>query len=69
MVLMMDANEDMTDGVMCRQLRSGDVGMREVVRAAVEGKGPNAHFKGPEPIDGIRVAKEIEVLDIRYLGI
>ena len=28
MVLVMDANEDVTDGVVRRQLRSGDIGMR-----------------------------------------
>ena len=67
MVLMMDANDDATKGVMCRQLRNGDIGMQEVVHAAVEGKGLNTHFKGLESIDGIWVTKEIEVLCASYL--
>ena len=53
MVLMMDANEDVIDGVVCRQLRKADVRMREAVLTVTAGKGPNTYFKGSEAIDGI----------------
>ena len=67
MVLMMDANEDVIDGVMCRQLRKADVGMREAVHAVTTGKGPNKYFKGSEAIDGIWTTTEIEVTSAAYL--
>ena len=53
MILVMDANEDVIDGVMCRQLRNADIGMRKAVHGLAAGKGPNIYFKGSEPIDGI----------------
>ena len=38
MVLMMDANEDVIDGVICRQLRRADVGMREAFHKVTKEK-------------------------------
>ena len=67
MVLMMDANEDAIDGVMCRQLRKADVGMREAVHTVTTGKGTNTYFKGSEVIDGIWTTTEIEVTSAAYL--
>ena len=59
-ILMMDANEDVIDGVMCRLLRKADVGMREAVHKVTAGKGPNTYFKGSEAIDGIWTTIEIK---------
>ena len=61
MVLMMEANKGVIDGVMCRQLRKADVGMREAVHTVTAGKGPNTYFKGSEAIDSIWTTTEIEV--------
>ena len=55
----MDANENVIDGVMCRQLRKADVGIREAVHTVTAGKGPNAYFKGSVAIDGIWTTTEI----------
>ena len=68
MVLLMDANEDVVDGAMCRQLSSGDIGIREVVHSVTGAKGPNTHFKGVDAIDGIWVTKDIEVSSAAYLS-
>ena len=43
-VLMMDANEHVTDGVMCRQLTKEDVNMTEAVHCQVKGPGPKTLF-------------------------
>ena len=67
MVLMMDANEDVTDGAMCKQLRNADVGLQEAVHAAVDGKGPNTYFRGSDPINRIWITSEIEVTNAAYL--
>ena len=53
MILMMEANEDVINGIMCRQLRNADIRMREAVHEVVAEKGPNTYFKGSKPIDGI----------------
>ena len=66
MVLMIDANEDVLDGITCRQLRKADVGMREAVHTVTTGNGPNT-FKESEAIDCIRTTTEIEVTSAAYL--
>ena len=67
MVLMMDANEDVTDGAMCKQLRNADIGLQEAVHAAVDGKGPHTYFRGSDPIDGMWTTPEVEVTSAAYL--
>ena len=66
-VLMMDANEDVIDGVMCRQFPKEDLLMREAVHAQTGEKGPHTYFKGKLAIDGIWVSEEIEVRAAAYL--
>ena len=66
-VLMMDANEDVVDGVMCRQLREEDINLREVVFAHTQTKGPKTYFRGKDAIDGIWVSEEVETSAAAYL--
>jgi hypothetical protein len=66
-VLMMDANEHVIDGeLLCKRLRSKEIGMREVVHERA-GPGPNTWFRGTEPIDGIWATDDIEVTAAAYL--
>ena len=44
-VLMMDVNEDMLEGMMRRQIRHKDTGMREVVHSFAGSEGPKTYFK------------------------
>ena len=69
MVLIMNANKDVLDRVMCRQLKGGDIGMREAVYTAVGARGPNAHFKGTDTINGIWETRKIEVSNVAYLHV
>ena len=62
MVLIMDANEHVIDGAMYKQLR-----MREVVHSETRGSGLKTWFRGTEPIDGILVSSEIDVINASYL--
>ena len=66
-VLMMDANEDVVDGAMCKQLGGEDLNLREVVYSRTEAKGPNTYFRGKDAIDGIWVSEEIETGAAAYL--
>ena len=62
-----DGHKDVIDGVVCRQLRNADMGMRGPVHGVVAGRSPNTYFKGSEPIDGIWTTTEIEVTSAAYL--
>ncbi|KAK1748959.1 hypothetical protein QTG54_000898 [Skeletonema marinoi] len=70
-VLMMDSNENVTDGVLSRRLAGEGIRMREAVHEQTEGRGPPTHFRGSEKsngaIDGIWVSDDLEVVGASYL--
>ena len=66
MVLMMDANEHVEDGIMCRQLKEDDLKMTEAVHQQASGSAPKT-FRGSYAIDGIWVSRNLEVLGASYL--
>ena len=61
------ADEDVVDGVMCRQLREEDINLREVVFAHTQTKGPKTYFRGKDAIDGIWVSEEVKTSAAAYL--
>ena len=46
MILMMDANEDVNDGSMCKQLDKADLNMKEVVFLQTRTKDPTHTSEG-----------------------
>ena len=66
-VLMMDANEHVEDGIMCRQLKEGDLKMTEAVHQQASGSAPKTFFRGSHAIDGIWVSSDLEILGASYL--
>lgn len=70
-VLMMDSNENITDGVLSRRLARDDIRMREAVHKLNKGRGPPTHFRGSDKsngaIDGIWVSDDLEVIGASYL--
>ena len=66
-VLIMDANEHVIDGAMCKQLAGEDLQMREAVHSETNSPGPKTWFRGADPIDGIWVSSEIDVIGASYL--
>ena len=64
---MMDANEHVTDGVMCRQLAEEDLKMTEAVHSQVSGTAPKTFFRGNNAIDGIWVSSDLEIIGASYL--
>ena len=64
-VLMIDANENVTDHILARMLAK--IGLREAVHMRTNGPGPKTHVRGSESIDGIYVTPEIEVRGASYL--
>ena len=64
-VLMIDANENVTDHILARMLAK--MGLQEAVHMRTNGPGPKTHVRGSESIDGIYVTPEIEVRGASYL--
>ena len=64
-VLMIDANENVTDHILARML--AEIGLQEVVHMRTDGPGPKTHVNGSESINGIYVTPEIEVTGASYL--
>ena len=62
MILMMDANEDVIDGALCKKLHKADLSMNEVVFSQTRRKGPKTYFRGSVAIDGIWVTEDLEVM-------
>ena len=52
-ILMMDANEDVIDGAMCKQLNRAVLNMKEVVFSQTRTRGPKTYFGGSVAIDGM----------------
>ena len=52
-ILMMDANEHVSDGTMCRQLRQSDIDMHPSVDSMTPGTSLKTWFRGKEAIDDI----------------
>ena len=66
-ILMMDANGDVIDRAMCKNLSKGDLNMKEVVFLQTRTKGPKTDFKGTVTIDDVWVSEELEVTVDAYL--
>ena len=69
MIPMMNANKDVIDGAMCKQLNKADLNMRELVFSQTRTRDPKTYFKGTVAIDGIWVSEELEVTAVVYLSL
>ena len=67
MILVIDANEDVIDGALCKQVRKTDLSMDEAVFSQTRRKGPKTYFRGSVAIDGIWVTENLEVTAAAYL--
>ena len=66
-ILMMDANEHVSDGKMCSQLRQSDIDMHPAVDSTTSGTSPKTWFRGKEAIDDIWFSSDLEVIAASYL--
>ena len=64
---MIDANENVVDGVMSKRLAEEEMDMREAVHQKVAVKGPKTNFQGKESIDGIWILLDLEVTGASHL--
>ena len=66
-ILMMDANEHVSDGKMCKQLRQSDNGMHSAVDTTTPGTSPNTWFRGKIAVDNVWFSSDLEVIAASYL--
>ena len=63
----MNANEEVIDGAMCKQLNKAGLNMKEVVFTQTRREGPKTYFRGSVAIDGIWVTEDLEVTTAAHL--
>ena len=61
-IMMMDANEHVSDGKMCKQLRQSDIDMHPAVDTTTLGTFPNIWFRGKIDIDDIWISSNLDVI-------
>ena len=61
MILMMDADKDVIDKALYKQLYKADLSMKEVVFPQTRRKGPKTYFRGSVAIYGIWMTEDLEV--------
>jgi hypothetical protein len=67
-ILMMDANENITTGRLCRQLGNDDIELQNSTLLR-HGKLPtNTHADGSEPIDGLWHTPDVEITEVKWLS-
>ena len=64
---MMDADKDVIDGAMYKQLSKADLNMKEVVFSQTKVRGLKIYFKEKVAIDGIWASEVFEVTATAYL--
>ena len=67
LILMMDANEYISNGEMCKQLRLGDIDMHPEVDSTTPGTSLKTWFRGKHAIDDIWFFSDLEVIAVSYL--
>ena len=68
LIVMMDANEHVLTGRMCRQLANEDINLREITQDFHGSLCPNTHSSGSQPIDGVWATADITVTAIKWLS-
>ena len=68
LLVMIDANEHVLTGKMCRQLPAEGLDLREATKDVLGELCPNTHLLGSMPIDGVWVTPDLTVTSIKWLG-
>lgn len=66
-ILMMDANDHVLTGKLCRQLTSEGIGLREITKAFHGELCPFTHIRGSRPIDGVWATDDITITGVKWL--
>ena len=67
-LLLMDANEHVTKGLIHAKLTAKDVGLKEVSHRYWGATPPHTHINGSIPIDGIFASAELEIMHCLHLS-
>jgi hypothetical protein len=66
-ILMMDANEHVLSGKLCRQLTRDGIDLREITKDVLGELCPHTHSRGRRPIDGVWATPDITVTGVKWL--
>ena len=66
-ILMMDANENVLTGRMCRELPKEGIELREATKDVLGELCPHTHPAGSMPIDGVWTTPDITVTNVKWL--
>ena len=66
-ILLMDANDKVFDGLLSKELMADGIELREAVHSVKPGPGPKTHFRGTDSIDGIWHTPDLELCSASYL--
>ena len=64
---MMDANNNVVDGVLSKMLAKDDIELKESVHSVASGQGPKTHFRGKESINGTWFTLDLDLRSAAYL--
>lgn len=67
LILMMDANEHVLTGRMCRQLCSEGIDLHEITKSHVGSLCPNTYIDGSQPIDGVWATPDLTITGVKWL--
>ena len=67
-VLMMDANANVVDGVLSKMLAKDDIQLKEAVHSVTSVHGPKTHLRGRESINGIWFTPDLDLQSAAYLS-
>ena len=68
MILMMDANDHVLTGRLCRQLTQDSIGLQEITKDHIGELCPKMHIRGSRPIDGVWATPDITVTGVKWLN-
>ena len=68
LLLFMDANEHITNGLLHAKLTGKDIGLKEVSHRSWGDNPPNTHVNGSIPIDGIFASPDLEIMHCLFLS-
>ena len=67
LILMMDANEHVLTGRLCRQLPMDGINLREITKDVVGSLCGYTHESGSQPIDGVWATPDITITGVKWL--
>ena len=67
LIVMMDANEHVLSGRLCRQMTTDGINLREITKEYIGTLCPHTYIDGSQPIDGVWATPDITITGVKWL--